>query len=85
MSAIYLGQQWFNKNNHPPKDKTTDINVSDEVLMDLTGERKVFRVGWYSFADRRWMTHDDNHGYALTGPASRHIKWTHLPLVKYDI
>lgn len=52
---------------------------SEDVLIDLTGKREIFRVGYYSYTAKKWIIYDQNHGYKL-----RYLYWQCLPLAKYD-
>jgi hypothetical protein len=52
---------------------------SEEVLIDLDGNRKDFRTGWYDFDDKAWRLHDKAEEKNID---LEHMKWTELPLNK---
>lgn len=53
---------------------------SDDVLIDLDGWRKHFAIGWYDHDDKEWRFHQEDR--SQFEPAN--MKWTYLPLEKYD-
>jgi len=50
--------------------------TSDEVLIDLDGNRKYFSIGWYDFDELKWISQE--------GEVEKTMVWTNLPLAKYD-
>lgn len=76
---LILDATWHKASSKPPKTHKGPSG-SDDVLIDLTGKREVFRVGYYSYTRRQWIIYDTQHGYKL-----RNVHWQYLPLAKYDI
>lgn len=66
---------WHNSNEIPPKDEK-EVCASVEVLCDVNGNRKEFRVGWYDFDDKEWRFHDTDRSWL----EEEHLKWAYLPL-----
>lgn len=65
---------WHNY-DEVPKGNFPD-GYSFDVLIDLNGKRKDFRVGWYDFDNKEWMFHVmDTSSIVL-----QHLSWTKLPL-----
>ena len=52
---------------------------SDDVLIDMDGWRKNFRVGWYDHEDDQWKFHNPEDEKIFD---RAHMKWTHLPINK---
>jgi hypothetical protein len=52
---------------------------SIDVLIDLDGNRKDFRIGWYDFDDKKWRLHYQSAEIQIE---VEHMKWTNLPLNK---
>lgn len=65
---------WHNSDEFP-SDKTGE-GYSVDVLCDVNGNRKEFRVGWYDFDDKAWQFHDTDRSWL----EEKHLKWTYLPL-----
>lgn len=57
-----------------PSNKGDGYSV--DVLCDVNGNRKDFRVGWYDFDDKKWMFHDLDRSWL----DEEHLKWASLPL-----
>lgn len=62
-----------------PKEAEENCGYSDDVLIDRTGKRKNFVVGWYDHEDKKWIV---AHGTDELEPSD--IVWQYLPLAKYD-
>ncbi len=55
-------------------------DYSDDVLIDIDGNRKFFHVGWFDHSERKWRFRDaDTPEIDL-----EHGKWCLLPLSEYD-
>lgn len=52
---------------------------SEDVLIDLDGLRREFRVGWYDFDDDKWRLHDKAMQKFID---RKNMKWLKLPLNK---
>lgn len=59
----------------PAKDED---GCSENVLIDLNGWRRDFRVGWYDHNNKQWMFHVDD----ISVLELDHMTWTYLPLNK---
>lgn len=70
----------FNHGGWNNYDETPEGNFPDgysfDVLIDLNGNRKDFRVGWYDFDKKEWMFHVSD----VSALEIEHLKWTYLPL-----
>jgi len=53
---------------------------SDDVLIDVDGNRKTFVIGWYDFDENKWEV----PYFLKTSIDLKHMKWMYLPLAKYD-
>ncbi len=62
-----------------PKEYEENCGYSDDVLIDRTGKRKNFVVGWYDFDEKKWIV---SHGIDELEPSE--LVWQYLPLAKYD-
>ncbi len=62
-----------------PKECDENCGYSDDVLIDRTGKRKNFVVGWYDFDEKKWIV---SHGIDELEPSE--LVWQYLPLAKYD-
>lgn len=51
---------------------------SEDVLIDIDGYRKNFRVGWYDFDDKEWRLYDVVAQKEID--LAWDIRWTELPL-----
>ncbi len=61
-------------------DDHTDDQYTDDVLIDIDGNRKFFHVGWFDHSELKWMFKDE-----VTPTIDlEHGKWCYLPMVKYD-
>lgn len=60
-------------------DHSGEDGYSDDVLIDLDGNRETFRVGWYDFDEKAWMLYDTDSAVIY-----EHAKWRYLPMAKYD-
>lgn len=74
---------WDDSTKHPGRnynewkdDGRPEYSV--DVLIDLDGNRKVFRVGYYDFNSKKWIVYDQNQAEYLEVD---HMKWTSIPLV----
>ena len=48
---------------HPMSEIPEDVRgegYSEDVLIDVNGTGKIFRVGWYDFDDEKWWFHDQS-------------------------
>lgn len=52
---------------------------SEDVLIDIDGWRKFFRVGVYDHEADEWRLHDKSMQQHLD---RKHMKWTYLPIYK---
>lgn len=50
---------------------------SKDVLIDMDGYRKNFRIGWYDFDDKEWRLHDKGAEESLD---IKNMRWQTLPL-----
>lgn len=62
-----------------PDHSGEEDSYSDDVLIDLDGNRETFRVGWYDFDEHAWMLYDTD-----SAVIDEYAKWRYLPLVKYE-
>lgn len=77
-----LNAEWFNM-DHQPDRKNESGEYTDDVLIDLTGERKHFAVGYLIFdseSGEEWKFYQED----ISILQKEHAKWTYLPLSKYD-
>jgi hypothetical protein len=51
---------------------------SEDVLIDIDGYRKRFRVGWYDFEDKQWNLYDLETGTFEVD----NLRWTCIPLAR---
>lgn len=82
-SFFLVADSWHGADDLPEDQLTHEgVNekLSDDVLIDVDGRRKNYVIGWYTFTYKRWMAHDSTP-YELR---SKHLKWSRLPLRKYD-
>jgi len=68
----------WEKGTVTPED--TGDEMSDEFLVDVSGNREHFVIGWYDHGLKSWQC-DANLGYNLD---SKKIMYQSLPLAKYD-
>lgn len=80
-------QVWYSADQHPndvetgkPMTDNEGHGYSDNVLIDLDGWRKDFAIGWYDHDNKEWMFHQEDKSLLDL----KHMKWTYLPLAKYD-
>lgn len=80
-------QVWYSADQHPndvetgkPMTDNEGHGYSDNVLIDLDGWRKDFAIGWYDHDNKEWMFHQEDKSLLDLN----HMKWTYLPLAKYD-
>jgi len=59
--------------------KYSNKECSDTVLIDIDGNRKWFVLGWYDFEYNKW-----SHSSDTNDEITIHMRWTYLPLAKYD-
>jgi len=55
---------------------------SEDVLIDVDGWRKNFRVGWYDHENKLWFIYDDTNWKVKIN--KKHMKWFYLPLASKD-
>ncbi len=65
-------QKPFSKNGH---------EYTEDVLIDLDGNRQHFSIGYYHLIDEEWMIKDKEYDKLFD---ARNMKWTYLPLAKCD-
>lgn len=53
---------------------------SEEVLIDIDGWRKKFRIGYYDMDNKMWLLVESTDKIDLD-----HMRWTELPLNKEEI
>jgi len=63
---------------HGPNELPKDVNegLSDDVLVDMNGNRKHFQVAWYDFDEKQWQFHVEDT--SLFEPEN--IRWSYLPM-----
>lgn len=52
-----------------------------DVLIDPTGDREEFLVGWYDEYSKVWLTYSDDRQYLID---PKRLKWCYLPLKELD-
>lgn len=67
---------WHNSTDLPNAKEGAGNYASVDVLCDVNGKRKEFRVGWYDFEDREWRFHDDDQSWLEV----KHLKWAYIPI-----
>ncbi len=68
----------FGPDEVPVPTKSSRGGHSEDVLIDLNGERRDFRVGWYDHHEGAWLFHQDGVYESKT------MRWSFLPLAIYD-
>lgn len=68
----------WNKGTVIPEDIGDEM--SDEFLVDVSGFREVFVIGWYDHGLKKWQC-EASLGYQLNG---HNLMYQRLPLSKYD-
>ena len=63
-----------------PDSYTEGMKITQDVLIDVDGNRDTFRVGWYDHDDGEWRLHDVNAMQYI----DNHMRWSFLPLAIYD-
>jgi len=66
----------FTADQLPPRNESGE---SDQVLIDLEGDRTEFIIGCYDFISKEWVQ-DNGNGIIIDD----HMRWMYLPLAKYD-
>ena len=61
-----------------PDSQENGMRLTQDVLIDLDGNRSVFRIGWYDYDEREWILHAD--GVTV----GTHMRWSFLPLAIYE-
>ena len=79
-SALHF-TNFHDMDDHP---EVGDEGYSDDVLIDLDGWRKDFRIGYYD-KDNGWQVYQHAHDGEETKLDLKHGKWTHLPINKENI
>lgn len=51
--------------------------ISGDKLIDIDGNRKTFRVGWYDSDERQWHYYHEENDQPID---QKNMKWTELPL-----
>jgi hypothetical protein len=62
----------------PPREADKESDSSDDVLIDVDGNRETFVIGWYDYDTKEWSNRDQ-HPMDL-----ENMKWSYLPFVKYE-
>lgn len=71
----------FTMDQFPPKNDP-EFGDSDVVLIDETGERKFFTLGYYDYDDNEWV--DETISEVIDSERLHKMRWMYLPLAKYD-
>lgn len=50
--------------------------ISSDKLIDIDGNRKTFRVGWYASSERQWYFYHEENDQPID---QKNMKWTNLP------
>lgn len=77
--SIASFQQAFGYDNPPPVSEQ-DAPMSEDVLVDMDGNRKHFVIGWYDHSEKEWILRAKDT--SLLEP--EHAQWMYLPLAKYN-
>lgn len=79
IKAVMLFYEEFHPGTVAPVKSKANEGVTEDVLIDVDGERTTFLVGWYDHSDRTWRLYSDGSAYVTRG-----MKWAYLPLRLYE-
>jgi hypothetical protein len=63
----------------PPPQNGKDGGMSDDVMLDLDGNREWFTIAYYDHDSKEWNLQDKEELFDINN-----AQWMHLPLAKYD-
>lgn len=81
--AEALDATWHDHESVPEEviHKGEGQGYSDDVLIDMNGNRKNFTIGWFDHDDKEWKFYWEDT--SMLEP--KHLHWQKLPLKKYDV
>lgn len=72
---IILGQV-YHRFDEPPKQVVKEHGYSQDVLIDLDGEKKHWAIGWYDYDEKAWRFYQSDVSHL----APEDALWTNLPI-----